>query len=165
VSAGEGAPERATEAAREAAPEATPAPRVKVRIRRQRSLTETLLSITLGLEAGMLFFASLVVFGLNRFDPQWLALVYGAAFMVLLVLVAGLQRWSWGVAVGAALQLALILTGLLEPMMYLVGAAFAALWVYCFVKGRQIDRQKAEWVASQASTDSPDASPTEGDTP
>ncbi|TPX04487.1 DUF4233 domain-containing protein, partial [Schumannella luteola] len=36
------------------------------RIRRERSLTETLLSITLGLEAAMMFFASLVIFGLDR---------------------------------------------------------------------------------------------------
>jgi len=134
------------------------------RIRRQRSLTETLLSITLGLEAGMLFFASLVIFGLDRFDPDWLALVDGAAFILVLVLVAGLQRWTWGVWMGAVLQLAILATGFLEPMMFLVGAAFVALWVYCYVKGRQIDRQKAAWLAAQPS-DSATATPQEGDTP
>jgi hypothetical protein len=137
------------------------------RIRRERSLTETLLSITLGLEAAMMFFAALVVFGLDRLDPDWLALVFGGAFMLVLVLAAGVQRWAWGVWFGAVLQLAIVATGLLEPMMFLVGAAFVALWVYCFVRGRQIDRQKAAWLAGQASTSDsqPSATPQEGDAP
>jgi hypothetical protein len=28
--------------------------------------------------------------------------------------------------------------------MFLVAAAFVAIWVYCFIKGRQIDRQRAQ---------------------
>lgn len=143
------------------------------RIRRERSLVESLLSITLGLEAAMMFFAALVLFGMNRFDPQWLGLVYGAAFIVVLLLVSRVQRWTWGVVVGAVLQLALILTGLIEPMMYLVGAVFTALWIYCFVKGRQVDRKKVAWLAAQASGDAPadtdtpatPATPDQGDTP
>ena len=135
------------------------------RIRRERSLVETLLSITLGLEAVMIFFAALVVFGLARLDPNWLALVYGGAFMLVLVLAAAVQRWAWGVWVGAALQLAIIATGLLEPMMFLVGALFTALWVYCFVRGRQIDAQKTAWRAQQASADPASATPREGEAP
>lgn len=140
------------------------------RVRRERSLTETLLAITLGLEAAMMFFAALVVFGLDRLDPDWLALIYGAAFILVLVLAAGVQRFSWGVWFGAVLQLAIIATGLLEPMMFLVGAAFAALWVYCFVRGRQIDRQKAAWLAEQSATSgtdaaSPSSATPEGDAP
>ena len=135
------------------------------RIRRERSLTETLLSITLGLEAAMMFFASLVVFGLDRLDPDWLALVYGAAFIVVLVAAAGVQRWTWGVWLGAALQLAIIATGVLEPMMFLVGAAFAALWVYCFVRGRQIDERKVAWLAEQAAAEAPASVPHPSETP
>jgi hypothetical protein len=131
------------------------------RVRRERSLTETLLSITLGLEAAMMFFASLVVFGLDRLDPDWLALVYGAVFIIVLVIAAALQRYTWGVWFGAVLQLAIIATGLLEPMMFLVGAAFLALWVYCFVRGRQ----KAAWLAAQTSGPPSPATSPEGDTP
>src|SRR5690606_35304030 len=83
-------------------------------VRRERSLTEPLLSITLALEAAMMFFASLVVFGLDRLDPDWLALVYGAVFIIVLVIAAALQRYTWGVWFGAVLQLAIIATGLLE---------------------------------------------------
>jgi len=146
----------------------------RTRVRRERSLTETLLSITLGLEAAMMFFASMVVFGLDRLDPDWLALVYGALFIVVLSLVAGVQRWPWGVWTGAVLQLAIIATGFLEPMMFLVGAAFTALWVYCFVRGRQIDTAKAAWLAERAASEPAAASAadapttdtaTEGDAP
>jgi len=143
----------------------TDAQAAQPRVRRERSLTETLLAITLGLEAAMMFFASLVVFGLDRLDPDWLALVYGAAFIVVLVLAAGLQRYAWGVWFGAVLQLAIIATGLLEPMMFLVGAAFLALWIYCFVRGRQIDAQKAAWLAQQGSAAPSSAPPQEGDAP
>lgn len=135
------------------------------RVRRERSLTETLLAITLGLEAAMMFFAALVVFGLDRLAPDWLALVYGAAFILVLVLAAGLQRYAWGVWFGAVLQLAIIATGLLEPMMFLVGAAFLALWIYCFVRGRQIDAQKAAWLAQHGSDSPSSATPQEGDAP
>ena len=112
----------------------------------------------------MMFFAALVVFGLDRLDPDWLALVYGAWFILVLVVVAALQRYTWAVWLGAALQLAIIAIGLLEPMMFLVGAAFLALWVYCFVRGGQIDRQKAAWLAAQAS-DIPSSASQEGDAP
>lgn len=134
------------------------------RVRRARSLTETLLSITLGLEAGMMFFAAMVVFGLDRFDPDWLALVYGAAAILVLVLVAGLQRYPAGVWIGAVLQLAIIATGFIEPAMFFVGALFTALWIYCFVRGRQIDAQKAAWLAERAAASASEP-PREGDAP
>jgi hypothetical protein len=153
------------------------APARSARVRRERSLTESLLSITLGLEAAMMFFAALVIFGLDRLDPDWLALVYGAAFILVLVLAAGVQRWTWGVWAGAVLQLAILATGLLEPMMFLAGGLFIALWIWCFVRGRQVDAQKAAWLAGQAVASDPDpsappqaappqaATPQEGDAP
>ncbi|MFT4028909.1 MAG: DUF4233 domain-containing protein [Protaetiibacter sp.] len=145
----------------------------RTRVRRERSLTESLLSIALGLEAAMMFFAALVVFGLDRLDPDWLALVYGGGAILVLVLVAGLQRWSWGVWLGAVLQAAILATGFLEPTMFLVGAAFVALWIWCFVRGRQIDDRKAQWLAAQrlaeqrAASDTSHEAPTprEGDAP
>ena len=34
--------------------------------------------------------------------------------------------------------------------MFAVGAVFLALWVFCFVKGGQLDRQNAAFRAAQA---------------
>lgn len=141
----------------------------RTRVRRERSLVETLLSIVLVLEAIMLFFASLVIFGLDRLDPDWSALVYGGILMAVLAAAAGVQRWAWGVWFGAALQLVIIAIGFVEPAMFFVGAGFAAMWVYCYVRGRQIDAQKVAWRAAEAQAEretipTPPA-PTEGDTP
>ncbi|QEO09725.1 DUF4233 domain-containing protein [Protaetiibacter larvae] len=141
-------------------------PARRARVRRERSLVETLLSIVLGLEAVMLVFAALVFFGLARFDPNWLAFVYGGIGIVVYAAVSGVQRWTWGVWLGAALQLPLIAAGLIEPLMFLVGAGFAAMWVYCYLRGRQIDTQKAAWLAAhrQTETETDTPAPNEGET-
>ncbi len=119
------------------------------RMRRERSLTETLLQIVLVLEACLVFFATLVMFGLDKFSPDWMAFVYGGILFLIVVMLAGLQRHTWAVWAGAVVQVVIILTGFLEPMLFALGAGFAALWVYCFTKGRQIDAQKAAWLAQQ----------------
>jgi membrane-bound ClpP family serine protease len=112
----------------------------KVRYRRVRGLRETLLSIVLTMEAVVMFFATLVFFGLHVFPPAE-AFTLGASCLVVLALLAGLQRWAWAVYLGAAAQVGLILLGLFTPAMYVVGGLFAAVWLYCFLRSRQIERQ------------------------
>lgn len=111
------------------------------RSRRTRALRESLLSIVLVMEAAVIFFAALVVFGLHVLAPLP-ALLGGGIALVVLVALAGLQRWAWAVYAGAVAQLGLILLGILTPAMYVIGAVFAALWVYCFVRSRQIERRR-----------------------
>jgi hypothetical protein len=106
--------------------------------RRVRSTTESLLSIVLGLEAVLMFFVTLTAFGLRAVPPVT-AFAGGGGLIVALVLVAGLLRFRWGVWLGWLLQAALVATGILLPVMYFVAAGFVAIWVYCFIKGRQID--------------------------
>lgn len=120
-----------------AAPEAAPR-----KPRRARSVTESLLSIVLGLEAILVFFVALTAFGL-RAVPPLPAFAGGAGLIVALLLVAGLLRFSWGVWLGWVLQAALVATGLFLPVMYVVAAVFVAIWIYCFVKGRQLDSAKS----------------------
>lgn len=122
------------------------------RPRRERSATESLLAISLGLEAAVLFFLTLVVFGLRVLDPV-LAFSGGALFLLLLVVAAGVQRFRWGVWFGAALQLALVATGILLPIMFALGAGFAGLWLWCLLRGRQLDRQRAAFLAQQNPTE------------
>jgi hypothetical protein len=107
-----------------------------------------LLSIVLVLEAILVFFITLVVFGLRTLEP---ALAFGGgAVLVVALLVAGrLLRGPAGIWLGWALQVVLLATGLLVPLMYFIAASFLAIWIYCFVKGRQIDRQKAAFAATQ----------------
>jgi Protein of unknown function (DUF4233) len=120
------------------------------RPRRERTATESLLSITLVLEAIVVFFVALTVYGLEQL-PAGVALGGGAALILLLAVDARLVRTQAGIWLGWALQVALILLGLVTPVMWFVGAGFAGLWVFCFVKGRQLDRAKAEYLAAHPS--------------
>lgn len=108
-------------------------------MKRERSATESLLSIALILEALLVFFAALAAFGLDVVGPA-VALGGGAAFIALLVVAARLVRYPAGQWLGWLLQAALIATGLLLPIMYLIGAGFLALYIFCFTKGRSLDR-------------------------
>ena len=49
---------------------------------------------------------------------------------VVLVLAGGVQRRPWGVVVGTALQVPLLLTGLLNDAMWFVGGIFVLIWLY-----------------------------------
>ncbi|WP_167139337.1 DUF4233 domain-containing protein [Diaminobutyricimonas sp. TR449] len=112
------------------------------RSRRVRTVTESLLSIVLALEMFLVFFATIVVFGLQRL-PAPVAFIGGGVLVVLLIVAVRLLRYPVGIWLALALQVVLIALGLLEPLMYLIGAGFAAMFVYYLVKGRQIDRRNA----------------------
>ena len=130
-------------------------------MRRRRSTTESLLSIVLLLEAILLFFVSLVLFGLKTLTPL-VAFGGGAVFVVVILATIALTRWPIGIALGWVIQAALIALGVFNPVMYVVGAGFAAFWIWCFVRGRQIDRARRDYLASHPDAD---RSPTpEGDT-
>jgi len=61
--------------------------------------------------------------------PGWgLGIVAGLAFGCLLV--AGLLRHPWGWHLGTALQVGVIVTGIFQYSMFIVGAVFLAIWVY-----------------------------------
>lgn len=121
----------------------SPRPR---RPRRERTATESLLSITLVLEVFVLFFATIVIRGLGVL-PDVVAIVGGVVFIGLLLLASVVVRHAWGVAFGFVLQAGLIALGVLDPLMYLVGSGFAALYTYCYFKGEQLERAKREYRA------------------
>ncbi|HEX4057178.1 MAG TPA: DUF4233 domain-containing protein [Galbitalea sp.] len=110
----------------------------RTRPRRQRSLTESLLSIVLGLEAILVFFIALTVYGLRALPPVE-AFVGGAALAILLGLGTRFVRYSWGVWYGWVLQAILVATGILLPALYIAAAIFLALWIFCFVRARQLE--------------------------
>ena len=89
-----------------------------------------------------MFFVTLTAFGLKAVPPVT-AFVGGGALIVALILAAGLLRFRWRVWVGWLLQAALVATGILLPIMFGIAAAFVAIWIYCFVKGRQIDAARS----------------------
>jgi hypothetical protein len=108
------------------------------RPRRERGVTETLLSIVLVLEAVVLFFATLAINGLTGI-PDGVVLGAGGGLIALFVIVAMLQRWAGGVVLGGILQVVLIATGVVHGFMFVIGAVFAGLWVWCLVRARRIE--------------------------
>jgi len=123
----------------------------RTRVRPVRSASESLLSIALLLEAVLVFFIVMVAFGLKLLP---IPVVFGGgAVLVALLLVAGrLAGGPVGVWIGWVLQVALIALGILLPLMYFIGAIFAAIWIYCFVIGRRLDRRKAAYLLDNPSS-------------
>jgi Protein of unknown function (DUF4233) len=118
------------------------------RPRRRRSATESLLSIALGLEAALVFFVTMTVFGLGIL-PAPVALGGGGAFFAVLVLATRLVRYDFGIWLGWVLQAAIIATGAILSLMYFIGAGFVAIWIYCFITGRRLDRRAATNTAEE----------------
>jgi Protein of unknown function (DUF4233) len=69
------------------------------------------------------------------------AAVFGCGAAVLAILAAGLLRSRWGYVLGWATQLVAIALGFVTPMMFVVGALLAAVWVLSFMLGKRLDSQ------------------------
>ena len=123
----------------------------RTRLRRERSASESLLSIALLLEAILVFFVVMVAFGL-RVLPTGVVFGGGASLVVLLLVAGRLAGGPVGVWIGWVLQVALIALGILLPQMYFIGGIFAAIWIYCFVTGRRLDRRKAAYLHDNPSS-------------
>lgn len=126
--------------------------------RRPRSASESLLSIALGLEAALAFFVALAVFRFDRLPPV-VAFGGGAAVIVVLLVAGRMLRYRWGVWLGWALQAALIATGFLLPLMFFIGAGFAAIWIFCFIAGGRLDRRTAASATLPPTAGPPTAEP------
>lgn len=110
--------------------------------RRRQSVRESLASIVLGFELIVVFLAALVAFGLKVL-PAPVALGGGAVLCVAIVATLAALRFRWGIIVGWVLQGVIVATGILVPIMFIIGALFAGMWVYSMVAGGRIDREKA----------------------
>lgn len=133
------------------------------RSRRPRTVRESLGSIVLGFETVIIFLATLVAFGLKAADPV-VVLVGGAIVCLLLVTTLGLLNRPLGVRIGWALQFVIVASGLLVPIMFVVGAAFVMLWTYCVVVGSRLDAQTRRAAQSTDALHTADPlDPTQGD--
>ncbi|BCW40856.1 hypothetical protein StoSoilB3_23910 [Arthrobacter sp. StoSoilB3] len=122
--------------------------------KKRRSTKVMFASTVLLLEAFVAFFGTLAVFGLKRgeVDPG-IILGVGIALSVVLVLACAVLSRPWGIGLGWVLQVVLILTGLAEPMMFIVGVLFAICWWYGIRAGMRIDREVAQRDREQAEWD------------
>ena len=65
----------------------------------------------------------------------------GLGIVMSLAAAAGLRR-GWGYPLGSLTQVVAVLSGLLTPMMYLVGGIFAVIWSSSFVLGRRLEGRR-----------------------
>lgn len=106
-----------------------------------RSVKRSLASIVLGFETIVVFLGALVIFGLRALPPVW-ALGGGAVLCLAMLATIALLGRPWAYTVGWILQGIVIASGFLNPVMFFVGALFAAMWTYCMISGSRIDHQK-----------------------
>ena len=106
--------------------------------RRARTATESLLSVVLVMEAVVVIFGALVIYGLRVVDPV-AAFGGGAVLIVLLLVAVRLVRYPWGQWFGHALQLLLLATVFLEVLAGVAAAIFVGFWNWAAIKGRQLD--------------------------
>ncbi|MFS4093066.1 DUF4233 domain-containing protein [Streptomyces sp. AF1A] len=116
----------------------------------------TLCSSTLIGEFFVIGFAGLVAMKDPGLSVSTVWLVSGLA-MLLCVLLCGTVTRPGGVALGWALQIALIASGVFVPTMYFMGAVFAALWWASVHFGRKVDEAKARFAAQAQSSSTADA--------
>lgn len=103
----------------------------------------------LTLEAIILGLSAPVMISVEDVDKV-AALTIGVGLAVLCILVAGSLRRPQAYYVGHAIQVAAIAMGFLVPIMFFVGAMFAALWFGAFFLGRKIEDDKARWAREAA---------------
>ncbi len=71
--------------------------------------------------------------------PAAAAAGFGGGAALLAILAAGLLRSRMGYILGWAAQVAGITLGFVTPMMFVVGALLAAVWVLSFGLGKRLD--------------------------
>jgi hypothetical protein len=99
-------------------------------------------------EGLVILFATLVALDLSDIDHATLWSVGGAG-AVLCVVVAGLLGRPGGYLAGSVLQVALVATGFVVPVMFVLGPLFAALWFFALYLGRKVQRLQAARAAAE----------------
>lgn len=109
-----------------------------------------LASIVLGFELIVVFLIGMTVFGLGILEPRELGIWGGLGLCALIVVALGLMRFGRvGIVLGWVVHGLVLLSGIVLPMALVVGVIFTALWIYCMVKGAQIDRNRVRYLAEQ----------------
>ena len=116
-------------------------------VRRKRPAKPQFTQTILILEAVLVFFATLVAYGL-RIAPASTIWWVGGSLSVVLILLSGLVSRPGGYLAGSIVQGLVLAGGLVIPMMFAVGAIFVVLWVVALRLGGKIDRERAEYDAA-----------------
>lgn len=113
----------------------------------RRMFAATLLS----LEVVIILLTGMAAFGLKLAPPGQVGLVAGVGGFLAIVAAATL-RSGIGYTVGWIVQILLVLSGFLLPVMWGLGGVFLLLWAWALATGSRIDRERAERTGAQEKT-------------
>jgi len=113
-------------------------------VRRKRPAKPQFTQTILVLEAVLVFFATLVAYGL-RLAPTATIWWVGGALALLLILLSGFVSRPGGYVAGSVAQVLVLAGGFWVPMMFVIGAIFVVLWAVALRLGGRIDRERAEY--------------------
>jgi hypothetical protein len=116
-------------------------------VRRKRPAKPQFTQTILVLEAVLVFFATLVAYGLRVTDVGTIWLV-GGFLTLLLIVLSGFVSRPGGYVAGSVAQALVLAGGFAVPMMFVVGAVFVVLWIVALRLGGRIDRERAEFDAA-----------------
>lgn len=103
----------------------------------------TVCSSLLVFEALVVLFAVLVAKDLSALDTRTVVAV-GACASAACLLLAGLLRHPAAYLAGSVLQVLLVASGVVVPVMWGLGALFAALWFAALLLARRVERIQRE---------------------
>ncbi len=113
------------------------------------------------LEAFVVLFATLVLHGLRSVPSVWpdgeapsAVAVWTAGGLLALVLMVLSRRVAGpgGYVAGSVVQLPLIASGFVLPMMFVLAVVFVAMWIIALRLGGRIDRERAAYDAAHPET-------------
>ena len=119
---------------------------------RETSTQRTLGSMLLAFESFVVFFATLVAFGLKLADPIGVWAV-GLSLTLVTIATPAVLGKTWSYYWGWALQLLILLTGIFVPLMWIVGGIFVCLWAWAMIAGSTIDKARRAYISMQPPTD------------
>jgi len=107
----------------------------------ERSVRRQLGSIIMAFEAFVVFFGTLVAFGLKVADPR-VVWGFGLTFSTILILTPGYLGRKGSYWFGWALQIILLVVSFFVPWMLLISIIFVGLWGWSMIAGATIDLAK-----------------------
>lgn len=110
---------------------------------RNRTTKATLGSLVMVFESVVVFFATLVGFGLRVYPDPAVVWGVGLGLSVILMIFPAVLGKPGTYFLGWLLQLVVLSLGVFVPLMYFLGAVFLVLWAWGMIAGGTIDKARA----------------------
>ncbi len=109
---------------------------------KNRSTKATLGSLVMVFQSVVVFFATLVGFGLQVYPDPAVIWGVGLGLSVVLMIFPAVLGKPGTYALGWILQGIVLSLGIWVPLMYLLGAVFLAMWAWGMIAGGTIDKAR-----------------------